>query len=131
MKKIILLFSMLILMSTDYAYGQIGNDYCTGAYEIPLMPQGQGVEINGDLMASSASFTLGNICGDHTNNDLWYKFTATSSQARLSSFSTVHFLLYEDICSSPNNIRCMYSNVIFDTEVGQSYYIRVLLCPKK
>ena len=114
------------ILSANLVYSQVGNDYCTGAYEIPVQEEGFGIPVQGNLRYSSPSFTLGNVCGVAYLNDLWYKFDATSSRTLFTkNAGDVYYNLYEDNCTTPIATKCLFTDII-DTEVGQTYYIRLI-----
>lgn len=108
------------------------NDECANA--ITISQTATCVNTSGTTNAATASSQASGGCGGTPNDDVWYKFTATTQGAFVSLSNVVgtstdmYFSVYNGtcaslgtplVCSDPN------SNTVSCITVGQTYYIRV------
>lgn len=116
------------------------NDECSGA--IAIIPSGGALDCNtftGNFQNSSQSLIKECNAGTGTNNslvkDIWYKFTATASQHRVT-FTSISgfefkFELYAGSCGTLTYIDCSSEVSTFNEKtfsaltVGDEYFIRV------
>ncbi len=109
------------------------NDNCAGA--INLIQGASCVPTTGSVLAATQSFTA---CGDGAaNDDVWFKFTATSNGANISvdgssGFDAV-FEVFSGTCAGLTTLGCVDATLLDGIEtstinsltIGQTYYIRV------
>ncbi len=111
------------------------NDNCSGA--IALTPGSVCTPVSGTVAGATAS---GNpiTCGGTANDDVWYRFDATSSIHKVqvngsASFNPVLEVFSGTGCGALVNLACANASFAGGTEVvtlngltvGQTYYIRV------
>ena len=114
----------------------IVNDECTGAIEIPVNQNTNCLQtVKGSLAFATAS-TQANSCGGTIDDDdVWFKFTATSTTHYItilgvnytSAPSNINYVLYTGTCGSLTQFGgCITanSNIASGLNVGQTYYVR-------
>lgn len=109
------------------------NDNCVGA--INLIQGASCSPTIGSVVSATQSFTA---CGDGTaNDDVWFKFTATTNGANItvngsSGFDAV-FEVFSGTCAGLTSLGCVDATLLDGIEtstinsltIGQTYYIRV------
>jgi hypothetical protein len=109
------------------------NDNCAGA--INLIQGASCTPTSGTVLAATQSQAA---CGDgNANDDVWYKFTATSNGANVTvdgstSFDAV-FEVFSGTCAGLTSLGCVDATLLDGIEtttlnsltIGQTYYIRV------
>lgn len=120
-----------------YSYTSVSvppaNDNCAGA--TILTPGATCTPVSGSVSFATQSQVA---CGDGTaNDDVWYKFTATTTGANITvdgstNFDAV-FEVFSGACGTLTSIACVDNSVSDEVEtttlnnlvIGQTYYIRV------
>ena len=107
------------------------NDLCSGA--ISITQSSSCVNTAGTLVGATYT-TISSIgCGNATRNDVWYSFTATSTNAtiNLSSAPTNPRLqLFSGTCGSLTSIACGANTLTTSgLTIGNTYYVRVYTDP--
>jgi hypothetical protein len=119
------------LMFTCLSFSQPANDNCNTA--TPINNISSCIPVSGTLNGATAS-PVANTCVGNANDDVWFSFTATSSQTdlKLSNFSSsgldVAFSVYSGSCASLGTpILCSDPNTASATGLtpGHTYYVRV------
>ncbi len=110
------------------------NDNCSGAF--PLSPGVSCSNTSGTVENATLS-TPAALCGGNANDDVWYKFAATSTSVSITSVGAlgmdVVLELLEGTCGSLTSIACANLSGSGGTEVitqggltiGNTYYIRL------
>jgi hypothetical protein len=103
----------------------VPNDYCIGAVTVPVSASfSDDTEVSGDLWFG---FPSPGTCT--TENDLWYKFSASSSKAfiKVQNFSPMNFSVYSGTCASLTNVQCSVpvNGKITGLNNGTTYYIQL------
>lgn len=115
------------------------NDECTGAITISL-----GSSTSGSCTSTTVYSTLGATdsgitnatCWGNPNDDVWFKFVATSTSASIlfsnitphgNSSGYVSLGVFEGVCGSLNEIYCNdgSAGLLTGLTVGNTYYVRV------
>ena len=136
-RKIYFLFTFVFIFLSKVLLAAPTNDNCTNA--INLTPGASGVPCSstaGTVAAATAS-TPTTTCTGTANDDVWYKFTATSTSHTISvtgsaSFDAV-FEFFSGTCGSLTSIACKDGTFDGGTEtatqtgltIGNTYYVRV------
>jgi hypothetical protein len=119
-----------------YSYTSVGsapaNDNCAGAINLT---QGATCMNTAGSVAFASQSQPG--CVGTANNDVWYRFTATSSAASITvdgstGFDGV-FQVFSGTCNNLTSLQCVDGTLVGEPEatvvnslnVGQTYYIRV------
>ncbi len=111
----------------------IANDECINATVVPVNPTIDCVATApGSILGATAS-AQGNTCGGTDDDDVWFQFTATSTQHVISLLNVVgsttdlFHVLYTGSCGTLTQIACSDPNSSIATNlvIGQTYYIRV------
>jgi len=126
--KLLIIFTVLVTLINDLR-AQIPNDICSGALSVFLNQNGESESIVADLEHAHPSYSGPNNCTYASNStyekDRWYKFVATGSLSRISTVASYARLsVYSGTCGQFEVIAC--NNEIFETEIGQEYYLRVM-----
>jgi hypothetical protein len=111
------------------------NDNCDSAIEIPVQPyNGTFNTIQGTLLGATAS-TENFTCSGSADDDIWYKFTATTSKQQIKftnnqgSYVTLSHAVYLGTnCSTASLVYCStvsYGSTPSGLIPGQEYLIRV------
>ena len=112
------------------------NDECAGA--IALTPGASCASTSGTLFGATQSTVAGN-CGGTPDDDVWYKFVATSPNAGITTTSTGGLDLVLNLragsCGSTASLRCGDQSLggagatdsisVRNLTVGQTYFVRV------
>lgn len=116
------------------------NDDCAGAFTIPMS---QGCTFTAGDGAYATPSALGQGCnGTGAEDDVWYRFTATNGDVRITvdgngtstnGYDPVVELLYSSNCSPPDQLACVNATGPGGTEqiefsgiaVGLTYYVLV------
>ncbi|MCX8531366.1 T9SS type A sorting domain-containing protein [Chryseobacterium luquanense] len=110
------------------------NDNCSGAVTLTVNPDYLcGVSTAGNTQSATASTETAPTCGaTGTNDDVWYKFTATNVAHRItlsnvSGSTDMAMAAYSGACGSLVQVACSDPNTMDLTglTVGQEYKIRV------
>lgn len=115
------------------------NDECTAAVTLTVNPDMNcGSKTSGHTLGATDSNLPVDPCDGEADDDVWFKFTATSTShaISLSNGSSIgedysYLLLFQVLngdCSSLANVECSeyeYMKVISGLTVGETYYIRV------
>lgn len=107
------------------------NDECTGA--VNLSVGSNCVTVPGNIAAATpSSEPLGGTCAGPNAYDLWYKFTATSANERVTlggigaNFLTPQIEILSGICGSFSSVFCGVSPLVATgLTPGNTYYVRV------
>ena len=107
------------------------NDLCTGA--ISLTQSSSCVNTAGTLVGATYS-TISTIgCGTASRNDVWYSFTATSTNATIalsSAPTNPRLQLFSGTCGSLTSITCGAGTLTTTgLTIGNTYYVRVYTDP--
>lgn len=113
------------------------NDFCFAAYEVPVNPGLECVEmVSGSLGEATTGTEDLSLCEQTNAKDVWFTFEATNSihtiellnvQAIVGFGTSVYYEVLEGACGSLTSVMCSaykYNNVA-DLTVGQTYYVRV------
>jgi hypothetical protein len=107
------------------------NDLCSGA--ISIIQSASCVNTAGILVGATYT-TISSIgCGTASRNDVWYSFTATSTNATIalsSAPTNPRLQLFSGTCGTLTSITCG-ANTLLTTglTIGNTYYIRVYTDP--
>lgn len=111
------------------------NDDCDGAIALTVNPDLSCATVtSGTTVSATASNETAPSCGSSgTNDDVWYKFTATNTSHKISltnitgSTTDMAMSIYSGNCGSLQQISCHdpESFVATGLTVGTQYYIRV------
>ncbi len=108
------------------------NDNCAGAINVPVSTT-TCTYVNGTIAGATAS-SQANGCGGTADDDVWYRFTATSTGVQINltnitgSTSDLYHSVYSGtcgsigtalVCSDPNN------STVTGLIPGNTYYVRV------
>ena len=111
----------------------IANDECTNATIVPVnTTTACTVSASGSLLGATAS-PQGNTCFGTDDDDVWFQFTATSTQHLISltnvtgSTTDMYHVLYTGSCGTLTQLYCSDADnsIANNLTVGQVYYIRV------
>ncbi len=116
----------------------VPNDSCQNATQITVSPNASCANaIQGTTLGATASNAFWTPCvaGSAADDDVWYKFTATSSVHQIKMFDVgakygtvvnMDMQVYTNGCSSLGTIKCSDpdSVIITGLATGQNYYIR-------
>ncbi len=111
----------------------IANDECDNATVTPVNPTTECLQTaSGSLIGATASATA-NTCTGTSDDDVWFQFTATSTQQSISlinvagSTTDLVHVLYSGTCGSLTQMYCSDPNnsVATGLVIGQTYYIQV------
>jgi hypothetical protein len=118
-------FNLMINSTTSV----IPNDECSGAINIPIGEQ------NNQISYSNIGATLSMpACSGVADNDIWFKFTATSTRHQISAYASsgdqpVFIQLFKGYCASLVPVLCYdYSNGLADISnltPGETYSYRI------
>lgn len=115
----------------------IVNDECTGAIEIPVNQNTNCLQTAFGSLAFATASIQGNTCGGTIDDDdVWFKFTATSTSHYITilgpNYTTapfnINYVLYTGTCGLLTQFGgCVTANNNTATglTVGQTYYVRV------
>lgn len=110
------------------------NDNCSGA--ITLTPGASCVNTSGTVEYATLS-TPGTACGGNANDDVWYKFVATSTAVDITAVGAIGMDMVLELmsgtCGTLSNLACANLSGSGGTEVisqggltiGATYFIRV------
>jgi len=110
------------------------NDNCSGALTLTVNPDYLcGAVTSGTTLSATASTGTAPSCGSSgTNDDVWFKFTATNTAHRVSLLNVsgttdMGMAIYSGACGSLVQVMCSDPNVMNVTglTVGQEYAVRV------
>lgn len=132
MKKILL---FILSFSTFLGTAQPANDNCSGALPTIVNPQNDCSSVSFEDIFNASISGVTSSCGATTYNDIWFSFTATSTEVLAlagSNFSLptseMFIELFEGSCGSLTSIDCA-SNTDNDTfsglTIGDTYYVRL------
>lgn len=111
----------------------ITNDECANAVIVPVNTATLcTLTASGSLSGATAS-SQGNTCFGTDDDDVWFQFTATSTQHIISllnvagSTQDLFHVLYTGSCGALNQLYCSdpNSSTASNLNVGQVYYIRI------
>ncbi|TBX69933.1 hypothetical protein EZL74_05820 [Flavobacterium silvisoli] len=112
----------------------IANDECSNATVVPVNSTiNCVVTASGSLLGATASIQ-GNTCANTADDDdVWFQFTATSTQHSISllnlvgSTTDLYHVLYSGTCGSLTQLTCNdpNSSIANNLVIGQTYFIRV------
>ena len=127
------LFLLLLIFSSTKALAQPGNDDCTSA---TLLTSGTGVA--GTVWNATATASIPTGCSGNPDDDVWYKFVASSSGNATISLSSIGtdlnasgamIQIFSGACGSLTSLACangsfssLYINGLTNTN---TYYVRV------
>lgn len=115
----------------------IVNDECTGAIEIPVNQNTNCLQTAfGSLAFATGSINANSCGGTIDDDDVWFKFTATSTSHYITilgpNYTTapfnINYVLYTGTCGVLTQFGgCIINNVntASGLTVGQTYYVRV------
>ena len=115
----------------------IANDDCIGAIEVPVNQNTSCLQtVTGSLAFATASIEANSCGGTIDDDDVWFKFTATSIKHYITILgvnsaaapTNINFVLYTGNCGGLTqfgNCVTANNNIISGLTVGQTYYIRV------
>ncbi|MEJ5052603.1 T9SS type A sorting domain-containing protein [Chryseobacterium culicis] len=127
-----------ICIGTDSALPPL-NDECDNAIVLTVNPDlNCSVVTMGQTAGATASGGAGVPCTGNPDDDVWFKFVATSTSHRISLInivptgafyadSLINFQVFKGTCGNLTNFKCSYptmSNITGFT-VGETYYVRV------
>lgn len=109
------------------------NDECVSATVLTVNPDYNcGVTTNGTTSSATQSAITPTCSGSGINDDVWYQFTATHSQHRItltniSDGNAMAIALYSGSCGSLSQVNCVTSSALNATGLvpSQTYYVRV------
>ena len=111
----------------------ISNDECLTAIQAPVNPNTICTLVAGGTVIGATASSQPNTCGGNDDDDVWYKFTATSTSHSISllnitgSTTDLFHVLYSGTCGALTQIYCSDPETSLATGlvVGQTYYIRI------
>ena len=115
----------------------IVNDECTGAIEIPVNQNTNCLQTAFGSLAFATGSIQGNTCGGTIDDDdVWFKFTATSTSHYITilgpNYATapfnINYVLYTGTCGVLTQFGgcvTVNNNTATGLTVGQTYYVRV------
>jgi len=115
----------------------IVNDECTGAIEIPVNQNTNCLQTTFGSLAFATGSIQGNTCGGTIDDDdVWFKFTATSTSHYITilgpNYTTapfnINYVLYTGSCGVLTQFGgcvTINNNTANGLTVGQTYYVRV------
>ena len=115
----------------------IVNDECTGAIEIPVNQNTNCLQTAFGSLAFATGSIQGNTCGGTIDDDdVWFKFTATSTSHYITilgpNYTTppfnINYVLYTGTCGILTQFGgcvTINNNTANGLTVGQTYYVRV------
>ncbi len=109
------------------------NDECANATLLTVNPTTTCTTVTPGTVACASASSQSNSCYGTSDDDVWFKFVATSTFHSVSllniagSTTDMYFAVYKGSCGSLVNIICSDadSQLINGFIVGQTYYIRV------
>ncbi|WP_265429949.1 hypothetical protein, partial [Chryseobacterium sp. YIM B08800] len=110
------------------------NDNCSGAVNLTVNPDlACGTTISGTTAWATSSSETAPTCGaTGTNDDVWYKFTATNTTHRIvlsnvSGSTDMAMAVYSGACGNLVQLNCSDPNTmdVSGLTVGQEYKVRV------
>ena len=126
------LFSIFLFIGL-IGYTQPSNDNCGAATTLTQSAYGACTPTSGTVLGATAS-SQANGCSGTADDDVWYKFVATSTSGNISlsnitgSTTDMYFSVYSGSCASLGTaLLCSdpEENVVTSLTVGNTYYIRV------
>jgi gliding motility-associated-like protein len=112
----------------------IANDECSNPTIVPVNPTVTCVATApGSLLGATASIQANTCANTADDDDVWFQFTATSTQHTISllnlvgSTTDLYHVLYSGACGSLTQLTCNDANssIANNLVIGQTYYIRV------
>ena len=109
------------------------NDECVNAIILtPSASENCTSSVSGTVACASAS-SQANSCSGTADDDVWYKFVATSNIHKIKitnvagSVTDMYFSVYSGTCGSLTNISCsdLDSTTVGGLIIGNTYYVRV------
>ncbi|RZJ30820.1 MAG: T9SS type A sorting domain-containing protein [Flavobacterium sp.] len=110
------------------------NDDCANAAEVPVnLSNGCGQVTHGSLAGATASDEVPVLCDGTPDDDVWFKFTATSPTLNVNLRNlpndvslNLKLSLYSGNCGALQLVMCSYNPYLTTTSlvVGQTYYLR-------
>src|SRR3569833_1280496 len=132
----VIVSSLLFFCLPAIVYSQASNDLCNSPD--PLSPSIACNTFSGDLQNETSTGSPSGSCAGATSqtNDVWYSFTATSTDATITvsglgsnlTAATTYIELFSGTCGSLTSITCQSvatSLVTTTLSVGTTYYVRV------
>jgi hypothetical protein len=113
------------------------NDECSTAIQLPVNNNSTCALTTTGVIGSASQSMPSCFTGSSAANDVWYKFTATSSTHRVEvtniSFTDFAFEVFSGNCNSLTSIACINKTflnvpeiaVLTNLVVGSTYYMRV------
>jgi len=116
------------------------NDECANAISLNVNPDMNcGAVTSGTTLGGTSSGVALGSCSGTADDDVWYKFTATSTAHTIqlknvvsvgtSSSSSLYSQVFSGVCGTLTSLNCISSNTNFSyltgLTVGQTYYVRV------
>ncbi|MFD2908327.1 gliding motility-associated C-terminal domain-containing protein [Flavobacterium ardleyense] len=112
---------------------QIVNDECINAVTAPVNSNASCLQtVGGTITGATASLPASN-CSGTSNDDVWFKFTATSNIHFVSlinvagSTTDLYHVVYSGTCNNLTRLYCSDDNssTANNLVIGETYYIRV------
>ncbi|HTL10585.1 MAG TPA: hypothetical protein VL307_20065, partial [Chitinophagaceae bacterium] len=129
--RLVLLLAASCIIS-EKAAAQL-NDLCSGA--VPLTSSTVCTNTSGSLTALSTYSPLTLSCGNANRNDVWYQFTAqttnpTITLTTLTGMANARLTLFSGPCTSLTSLFCGNTSLSpTGLTVGATYFIRVYCSP--
>lgn len=116
------------------------NDECINATTVTVNPDMNcGSVVSGTTVSATSSGVSVGTCTGTADDDVWYKFTATTTShtvwlknvvsAGLSSDTSLYTQVFSGACGALTSIKCITSNtaytVLTGLNAGETYYVRV------
>ncbi len=111
--------------------GMPSNDLCSGAIDLTKNTASCALTTSGTLENASGKLDVTSCVGDPIQNDVWYKFTATESDAIIklnnSLLSNPVLELFSGTCGGLNQIKCEFGGFLEakNLTLGEEYLLRV------
>lgn len=118
MKKTI--FSIIVLLVSLSSFSQSANDECETAIDVPIDTGGFCLNLVAGTIAGATPSALANPCHEITDDDVWFKFTATDVNHYITlsegdSFLDLSLSLYTGSCSDLTLLNCGENRAILCT----------------
>ena len=126
--------------SFDICVATLSNDECSGALPLTIWNGLTPTQTSADTFIDTKFATNSNVpigtCFGSPDDDLWYKFTATSASHFFNTTGIkdtgtygsmyVDFQIFKGVCGSLVAIGCSrYSLLVSGLTIGETYYLRV------
>lgn len=109
------------------------NDNCANATELTVNPALECTSVTAGTVYAATASAEANGCAGNSDDDVWYKFTATSSSHNITlqnvggSTNNLFHVLYSGECGSLTQVYCSdpNSSTAVGLTPGQEYMVRV------